>query len=135
MRGYKLDFRRIGIKLSICSVAIASLGSCGQLFPYNGSAQAQTGAQTNPMWIASFEILDFLPIVSANLKNGLIVTGYGTPPGGQLEYRATVLISDMAIDASALKVSLETRSGPVDPLVVEGIEKAILNRARQVYGR
>ena len=106
-----------------------------QLFPNNGSTQAQTVAQTNPMWIASLEILDFLPIVSTNLKNGLIVTGYGTPPGGQTEYRATVLISDMAIDASALKVSLETRSGPVDPLVVEEIEKAILDRARQVYRR
>ena len=87
------------------------------------------------MWIASLDILDFLPIVSTNLQIGLIVTGYGTPPGGQTEYRATVLISDMAIDASALKVSLENRSGPVDPLVVEEIEKAILNRARQVYRR
>ena len=123
------------MKLFICIVAIASLGSCGQLFPYNGSNQAQTVAQTNPMWIASLEILDFLPIVSTNLRNGLIVTGYGTPPGGQTEYRATVLISDMAIDASALKVSLETRSGPADPLVVEEIETAILNRARQVYRR
>ena len=130
-----MDFRRIGVKISICIVAIASLGSCGQLFRHNGSTQAQTVAQTNPIWIASLEILDFLPIVSTNLKNGLIVTGYGTPPGGQTEYRATVLISDMAIDASALKVSLENRSGPVDPLVVEEIEKAILNRARQVYRR
>ena len=130
-----MDFRRIGVKISICIVAIASLGSCGQLFRLNGSTQVQTVAQTNPIWIASLEILDFLPIVSTNLKNGLIVTGYGTPPGGQLEYRATVLISDMAIDASALKVSLENRSGPVDPLVVEELETAILNRARQVYRR
>ena len=130
-----MDFRRIGTKLSICILAIASISSCGQVFPNNGSTQAQTVAQTNPIWIASLEILDFLPIVSTNLKNGLIVTGYGTPPGGQTEYRATVLISDMAIDASALKVSLENRSGPVDPLVVEEIEKAILNRARQVYRR
>ena len=130
-----MDFRRIVTKLSICILAIASLSSCGQVFPNNGSTQTPTVANTNPMWIASLEVLDFLPIVSTNLESGLIITGYGTPPGGQIEYRATVLISHMAIDASALKVSIETRSGPVDPLVVEGIENAILNRARQVYGR
>ena len=65
------------------------------------------------MWLASLDILDFLPIETKNAENGLIVTGHGKPPGGDTEYRATILIVDAAIDASALKFSLFTKNGPI----------------------
>jgi hypothetical protein len=84
------------------------------------------------LWTASLEVLDFLPIEAADPFTGLISTGYGTPPGGGTDYRATVLISDPALDARALKVSLQTRRGAVDAATQRAVEDAILNRARQL---
>jgi hypothetical protein len=43
-----------------------------------------------------------------------------------------VLISDPALDARALNVALQSRSGPVDAATERAVEDAILNRARQL---
>ena len=84
------------------------------------------------IWNATLQILDFLPIESADPFSGVIVTGYGTPPGGGRAYKATVLVQDPALDARSLKLSLSTRSGPVSPATARAIEDAILTRARQL---
>ena len=84
------------------------------------------------IWNASLDVLNFLPIQSADPFSGVIVTGYGTPPGGGRAYRATVYIRDPALEARALNVALATRSGPVPTETVRAIEDAILTRARQL---
>lgn len=84
------------------------------------------------LWSASLEVLNFLPIQSVDPFSGVIVTGYGTPPGGGRAYRATILVQDPALDARSLKVSLATRSGPVSTSTVRAVEDAILTRARQL---
>jgi hypothetical protein len=84
------------------------------------------------LWTASLQVLDFLPVEAADPFTGVITTGFGTPPGGGQAYRATVLISDPALDARALNVALQSRSGPVDAATERAVEDAILNRARQL---
>jgi hypothetical protein len=84
------------------------------------------------LWNASLEVLDFLPIQSVDPFSGLIVTGYGTPPGGGHAYKATIHVTDPALDARSLKVSLESRGGTVAPETVHAVEDAILTRARQL---
>ncbi len=85
------------------------------------------------IWNASLEILDFLPVQSVDPFSGLIVTGYGTPPGGGRSYRATVYIKDPALDARSLNVALQTQGGrPVSESTTRAIEDAILTRARQL---
>ena len=84
------------------------------------------------LWNASFDILNFLPIQSADPFSGVIVTGYGTPPGGRRAYRATIFIRDPALEARSLNVALATRSGPVPTATVRAVEDAILTRARQL---
>lgn len=84
------------------------------------------------IWNASLQVLDFLPIQSIDPFTGVIVTGFGAPPGGGRAYRATVLIDDPALDARSLKVALQTRSGPASAATVRAIEDAILTRARQL---
>ena len=84
------------------------------------------------IWIASLEVLDFLPVESADPFSGIIVFGYGTPPGGGTAYRATVYVSDPSLDARALRVALATRGGPVSRETTRQIEDAILTRARQL---
>jgi hypothetical protein len=84
------------------------------------------------LWQASLEVLDFLPIQSVDPFSGVIVTGYGTPPGGGRAYRATVYVQDPALDARSLKLSLESKGGAVSAETVKAVEDAIMTRARQI---
>ena len=61
----------------------------------------------------SLLFMNFLPVQSVDPFTGVIVTGYGTPPGGGRAYRATVYIKDPALDARSLNVALQTRGGPI----------------------
>ncbi|MDF1671008.1 MAG: DUF3576 domain-containing protein [Roseovarius sp.] len=85
------------------------------------------------LWTASLEVLNFLPVQSADPFTGIITTGYGRPPGGGRAYRATILISDPALDARSLNVALQTSGGgAVSAGTQRAVEDAILNRARQL---
>ena len=84
------------------------------------------------LWDASLDVLNFLPVQAADPFTGVIVTGFGTPPGGSRPYRATVYVRDPALDARSLSVSLQTRNGPASVETVRAVEDAILTRARQL---
>ncbi|WP_341232603.1 DUF3576 domain-containing protein [uncultured Sulfitobacter sp.] len=85
------------------------------------------------LWSASLEVLNFLPIQSIDPYTGVIVTGYGTPPGGSQSYRATVLIDDPALDGRSLNIALQTRGGRmVNKATSRAVEDAILSRAREM---
>ncbi|MBF9029539.1 DUF3576 domain-containing protein [Rhodobacterales bacterium HKCCE3408] len=84
------------------------------------------------LWNATLEILDFMPIEAADPFSGVIVYGFGVPPGGGTAYRATVYITDPALDARALRVAVASRGGPVGRETARQIEDAILTRARQL---
>ena len=84
------------------------------------------------IWQASLEVLDFMPIETIDPFSGVIVMGYGTPPGGKTKYEATVLVTEPALDARTLRVSLRTPSGPADQETMRALEDAILSRARQL---
>lgn len=94
--------------------------------------QGRIGDVNKYIWNASLETLDFLPVQTIDPFTGVIVTGYGTPPGSGTSYRATIYVSDPALDARSLNVALMTRSGPVSAATVEAVEDAILTRARQL---
>jgi hypothetical protein len=87
------------------------------------------------LWQAALEVLDFLPVESVDPFSGVFVTGFGTPPGGRTPYRATVHVTDPALDARSLNVAVATRTGPASAQVQRAIEDAILTRARQLRAR
>lgn len=84
------------------------------------------------IYFAALDVLNFLPIQTADPFTGIIVTGYGTPPGGGRAYRATIYVQDPALDARSLKLAMATSSGPVAPDTLRAVEDAILTRARQL---
>jgi hypothetical protein len=114
----------------------ASIGSAEQGSTIWDVFRADQVDQTVPvnkyLWTASLDVLSFLPIQSVDPFTGLIVTGYGTPPGGGRDYRATVHITDPALEARSLRVSLQSRGGPVAAGTARAVEDAILARARQL---
>lgn len=136
------------LKMTLGGIAVLGLSACGAIgsLGFGGSAQsaepavrqavrvdgAEQVAVNRYLWAASLDVLNFLPIQSVDPFTGVIVTGYGTPPGGSRAYRATIYITDPALDARALNVALQTRSGPVASETQRAVEDAILNRARQL---
>jgi len=84
------------------------------------------------IWNAALDVLNFLPIEAADPFSGVLVTGYGTPPGGGRAYRATVYVQDPALDARSLSLALQTRGGAASRETVQAVEDAILTRARQL---
>ena len=81
------------------------------------------------IWQAALDVLDFMPIetidpASMHSKRFLV------PPGGK-QYRATIYVIDPALEARSLRVSMQTKSGPVSSATMKEIENAILSRARQ----
>ena len=85
------------------------------------------------LWRASLEILDFMPLEAADPFTGILVFDYATPPGGSRAYRATVYVSDPALEARSLRVALQGRGGSaVSRETARQVEDAILTRARQL---
>ena len=147
-----------GLTLLAAIVVSASLAGCGRLGPPNEESanynnpnipgnidntntiwsflnkKPEQNLQVNRyLWNASLDVLEFLPVQSVDPFTGVIVTGYGTPPGGGRSYRATIHIKDPALDARSLNVSLQTSGGrPVSAATTRAVEDAILSRARQL---
>ena len=99
---------------------------------FGGKKGDQSVSVNRYLCAASLDVLSFLPVQSVDPFTGVIITGYGTPPGGGRSYRATVHIKDPALDARSLKVSLQSKGGPVSPSTARAVEDAILARARQI---
>ena len=110
-------------------------GLLGDLF--RAGRESDVGTNVNRyLWNASLDALSFLPVETVDPFTGVISTGYGTPPGGGRAYRATIYISDPALDARSLRIALQSRGGgPVSAAVTRQVEDAILTRARELRVR
>ena len=139
-----MAYRAIRVTLVLGVLALSGCSALSGLNPFGSRSDGppveqaarvkggDTVAVNRYIWNASLDVLSFLPIQTVDPFTGVIVTGFGTPPGGSRAYRATVLVNDPALDARSLKVSLVTRSGPASAATVQAIEDAILTRARQL---
>jgi hypothetical protein len=119
------------LRIGLMVLVIGAMAACG-----GGPAPTPRGAENvavnRYLWSASLDVLSFLPVQTADPFTGVISTGYGTPPGTGRAYRATIQVTDPALDARSLNVALQTRSGPVAIETQRAVEDAILSRARQL---
>ena len=110
-------------------VLIDDNGKLGDFFKRAGN---EIGSVNKYLWQASIEVLNFLPINSADPFSGIIVFGKGKAPGSTQSYDATVYISDPALDARSLSVTVRSSNGTISSAAKREIESAILSRARQL---
>jgi len=110
-------------------VLVDDNGNLGELFKGNSD---EIGSVNKYLWQASLETLSFLPIVSADPFSGIIVFGKGKAPGASKVYDANVYISDPALDARSLNVTVRSSTGIISSAAKREIESAILSRARQL---
>jgi len=99
---------------------------------FNREATREPVRVNRYIWQAALDVLDFMPIETIDPFSGVIVKGFGTPPGTNTQYRATIYVIDPALEARSLRVSMQTKSGPVSTATMKEIEDAILSRARQM---
>ncbi|MDA8741527.1 DUF3576 domain-containing protein [Amylibacter sp.] len=110
-------------------VLIDDNGKLGDIFKSGGD---EIGSVNKYLWQASIEVLNFLPINSADPFSGIIVFGKGKATGSSQSYDATVYISDPALDARSLSVTVRSSNGTISSGAKREIESAILSRARQL---
>ena len=110
-------------------VLIDDNGKLGDLFK---SGSDEIGSVNKYLWQASIEVLSFLPINSADPFSGVIIFGKGKAPGSSQSFDATIYISDPALDARSLSVTVRSTNGTVSSEAKREIESAILSRARQL---
>ena len=110
-------------------VLVDDNGKLGDLFK---SGSDEIGSVNKYLWQASIEVLSFLPINSADPFSGIIVFGKGKAPGSSQSYDSTIYISDPALDARSLSVTVRSSNGSVSSEAKREIESAILSRARQL---
>ena len=110
-------------------VLIDDNGKLGDIFISGGD---EIGSVNKYLWQASIEVLNFLPINSADPFSGIIMFGKGKAPGSSQSYDATIYISDPALDARSLNVTVRSSSGIISSAAKREIESAILSRARQL---
>ena len=99
---------------------------------FNREATREPVKVNRYIWQAALDVLDFMPIETVDPFSGIIVKGFGVPPGGEIQYRATIYVVDPSLEARSLRVSIQTKSGPVSTATMKEIENAILSRARQM---
>lgn len=107
----------------------------------DSSASGGTLAANAYLWQASLESLDFMPLLQADSRGGVIISDWYAPPETPDErFKITVYILDQALRADALKVAVFRQTngdtGWVDAAVDEGtaagLESNILKRAREL---
>tara|TARA_B100001121_G_scaffold243017_1_gene217566 strand:+ start:486 stop:965 length:480 start_codon:yes stop_codon:yes gene_type:complete len=99
---------------------------------FNREATREPVKVNRYIWQAALDILDFMPIETIDPFSGVIVKGFGVPPGGKTQYRATIYVIDPALEARSLRISMQTKSGPISTATLKEVENAILSRARQM---
>ena len=99
---------------------------------FNREATREPVKVNRYIWQAALDVLDFMPIETIDPFSGVIVKGFGVPPGGKTQYRATIYVIDPALEARSLRVSMQSKSGPISTATMKEIENAILSRARQM---
>ena len=110
-------------------VLVDDNGKLGDIFKSGGD---EIGSVNKYLWQASLEVLNFLPINSADPFSGIIVFGKGKAPGSTQIYDATIYISYPALDARSLSVTVRSSNGVISSVAKREIENAILSKARQL---
>lgn len=110
--------------------------------PANGGTGGGGSLAVNAyLWQASLESLDFLPLLQADSRGGVIISDWYAPAETPEErFKVTVYIRDQALRADGLKVAVFRQTfgkkgwvdAEVDKATATSLEENILKRAREL---
>ena len=121
----KLKILRI---LLVASIAI-SVTSCKGFFKGRGKGTNYEFSTSNPLWRASLETLDFMPLTSVNYSGGIIITDWYSNSGENEALKITVRFLNNEIQASSLKVIVhEKKCSTTNNCIITEINSSIKNQ-------
>lgn len=152
-----MRFARGAFRLSAVVMLAAALAACGTsgpktvkeggggLFGLGGKPKVDSSAQigvNSYLWRASLDVIDFMPLASADPYGGVIITDWYTDPKTPNErFKVTVYILDTRLRADALNVTVFKQvndngtwaDAPTAAQTEADMENAILDRARKLH--
>jgi len=83
---------------------------------------------SNPLWRASLEVLDFMPLVSVNYSGGIIITDWYSDGNPNESLKITVRFLNNEIAANSLKIIVhEKKCKSVNNCIVKELNSKIKN--------
>lgn len=162
----KFKFKNRPILIFFSLILLFSISSCGVIkkdstVPIQGEERARKNIEegrgmsirnmvgggktnyefssSNPMWRASLEILDFLPLSTVDYSGGILVTDWYNDSENQNEFiKITVRFLSNEIASNNLKVivhkkicetSIKCKTSEITSVIQEELQKNILRRA------
>ena len=94
-------------------------------------------SSSNPMWRASLEIIDFLPLTTVDYSGGIIITDWYNEGGGEsVKITIRFLSNEVRVDALSIKVFTKQCGANIDCQIFENqgslsseLKKNILKKA------
>ena len=80
------------------------------LFKKRGSGGSFEFSSSNPMWRASLETLDFLPLTTVDYSGGIIITDWYSEGGSSESIKLTVRFLSNEIRSDSLKIIIHKKS-------------------------
>ena len=93
---------------------------------------------SNPLWRATFDVIDFMPLVTVDYSGGMIITDWYTSEKKPSErFKITVLVLSQAIRSDSVKVTVHRQiikqnrwvNKNIDSVKPIAIERKIIQRA------
>jgi len=108
--------------------------------PYNPEEQFGIGVNRF-IWYGSLQSINFMPLLSADFSNGVIITDWYSPNNGLERYKITIYILNKYLTPNSVKVKLfkqKKQNGAwldekVNSSLETKIEDSILTIARTIY--
>ena len=83
----------------------------------------------NPLWRASLETLDFIPLTSVNYSGGIIITDWYNDSGQNESLKITVRFLNNEIQASSLKIIVhERKCSKINNCTIKELNSSIKNQ-------
>ena len=87
-------------------------------------------ASANPMWRASLNVLDFIPLVNADYGGGIIITDWFTNNNSDDAIKITILFSSNEIRADGLNIIIHEKKCIAENCVTEVLESDLNNEIK-----
>ena len=87
-------------------------------------------ASANPMWRASLNVLNFIPLVNADYGGGIIITDWFTKDNSNDAIKITILFSSNEIRADGLNIIIHEKKCIAENCVTEVLESDLNNEIK-----
>ena len=115
--------------------------SIGGLISKRGGGTTYEFSTSNPMWRASLEILDFLPLSTVDYSGGMIITDWYSESNSDESIKITIRFLSNEIQSNSIKIIVHNKKckntetcniNEIDSKIKQELRRSILAKAAQL---